>query len=278
MPETPLNIFYAYNIDRDYKYETRLGTSSEFPHNAMVVPVSYGIKLKLTSRCDANLGFSYHFTFTDYLDYVKSKANDKYFFTYASCTWHIFKKVKTEEDKNPTVNFASIDKSDADGDGIPDLDDLCPYNPKGVLVDSKGCPIDSDNDGVPDYSDKEPHSKSGAQVNTDGIELTKEKLAELKKENITVASHSDAFSDQFNKKPSAEFLKEIAAMEIEARKNPANTSANKPIPSNLKISDWNKDGFISPEEITKTIEAFFDGSIDFSAEQIHKIIDFFFEQ
>jgi type IV pilus assembly protein PilF len=54
-----------------------------------------------------------------------------------------------------------------DSDGIPDEDDVCPYNTseeisKGVYQTGsrKGCPIDSDNDGVPDYLDDCPQNTS----------------------------------------------------------------------------------------------------------------------
>jgi outer membrane protein OmpA-like peptidoglycan-associated protein len=47
-------------------------------------------------------------------------------------------------------------KKDGDGDGVADRKDKCPDTPKGVAVDSKGCPLDKDNDGVPDYLDECP--------------------------------------------------------------------------------------------------------------------------
>jgi len=281
LPETSMNVFYAQNTNRDYKYETQLGKPGEFSHTAMVLPVSFGVKLKLTPRFDVNLGFAYHFAFTDYIDYVKSGSNDKYLYTYAACTWHIFTLPKEEKEKYSSIDFTSIDKSDADGDGIPDVDDLCPATPKGVKVDGKGCPLDSDADGVPDYLDKEPHSKGGLPVGPDGVELTKERLAKIQKESTLAgeaASHKDVISEQFNKKPSAAFMKEVEAMEMEKRKTQDAKKASIPIPYDLRVADWNKDGFITSDEIAKTIDAFFDGSINFSAEQIHRLIDFFFEQ
>ncbi|MFP5041820.1 OmpA family protein [Parasediminibacterium sp. JCM 36343] len=50
-----------------------------------------------------------------------------------------------------------INKSpDSDGDGVRDRKDQCPGTPRGVAVDSRGCPQDWDNDGVPDYLDRCP--------------------------------------------------------------------------------------------------------------------------
>jgi OOP family OmpA-OmpF porin len=57
---------------------------------------------------------------------------------------------------------------DSDGDGVPDYLDKCPDTPKGVAVDSKGCPLDSDGDGVPDYLDKCPDTPKGVAVDSTG--------------------------------------------------------------------------------------------------------------
>ena len=43
--------------------------------------------------------------------------------------------------------------TDADGDGVPDAADDCPYTPADT---PNGCPADSDGDGVPDYLDECP--------------------------------------------------------------------------------------------------------------------------
>ena len=60
---------------------------------------------------------------------------------------------------------------DSDGDGVPDSLDKCPDTPKGVKVDTNGCPIDSDGDGVPDYLDKCPDTPAGVTVDKDGCPL-----------------------------------------------------------------------------------------------------------
>ncbi len=53
-----------------------------------------------------------------------------------------------------TFNFGH--KKDADNDGVADRKDKCPDTPKGIMVDSKGCPVDKDKDGVADYQDECP--------------------------------------------------------------------------------------------------------------------------
>ena len=282
MPESGLNYFYAKNINRDYKYETRLtDPANNYSRSTFAIPITAGIKIKLTHSWDANLGFSYHFAFSDYLDNVRSGGNDAYLFSYASITWHIMGMTKEEKKKFSNIDFAAIDNGDADKDGVLDANDVCPGTPAGVKVDSKGCPIDSDSDGVPDYMDKEPHSKSGVPVDVNGVELTKARMAEIQKQKNANASarREVSSSQQFNQKPSAEFMKEIEEMEKEKMKNPDNnTSGKSTIPYGLRIADWNKDGFITSDEIAKTIDAFFEGSITFSVEQVNRLIDFFFEQ
>lgn len=57
---------------------------------------------------------------------------------------------------------------DTDGDGVPDHLDKCPGTPKGVTVDTQGCPVDSDGDGVPDYLDKCPATPFGVRVDAEG--------------------------------------------------------------------------------------------------------------
>jgi len=63
-------------------------------------------------------------------------------------------------DKAKTVNVAlgfsivwGSNRRDQDKDGVWDKIDMCPNTPRGVQVDSIGCPLDEDHDGVPDYLD-----------------------------------------------------------------------------------------------------------------------------
>lgn len=57
---------------------------------------------------------------------------------------------------------------DTDGDGVIDPSDQCPNTPKGVQVDTTGCPLDGDDDGVPDYLDKCPNTTKGLKVDASG--------------------------------------------------------------------------------------------------------------
>lgn len=60
---------------------------------------------------------------------------------------------------------------DSDGDGVSDSMDQCPGTPKGTTVDKKGCPLDSDGDGVYDYLDQCPNTPKGVKVDKRGCPL-----------------------------------------------------------------------------------------------------------
>ncbi|MBQ1858546.1 MAG: OmpA family protein [Paludibacteraceae bacterium] len=53
-------------------------------------------------------------------------------------------------------------RRDKDKDGVWDKIDMCLDTPRGVEVDSVGCPIDTDHDGVPDYLDHCPNTPKEA--------------------------------------------------------------------------------------------------------------------
>ncbi|WP_373096299.1 OmpA family protein, partial [Zhongshania sp.] len=76
---------------------------------------------------------------------------------------------------------------DSDGDGVHDEIDECPGTPRGVQVDSVGCPLDGDNDGVADYLDQCPNTPAGAKVNASGCPLDGD--------NDGVADEDDACPD-----------------------------------------------------------------------------------
>ncbi len=70
-------------------------------------------------------------------------------------------------------------ESDSDGDGVVDSKDTCPDTPKGVTVNSSGCPLDSDGDGVYDYLDKCPETPGDLKVDADGCPIQLKKVARI---------------------------------------------------------------------------------------------------
>jgi outer membrane protein OmpA-like peptidoglycan-associated protein len=47
-------------------------------------------------------------------------------------------------------------RTDEDHDGVPNGNDKCPHTPKGIKVNTFGCPLDTDEDGIYDYEDNCP--------------------------------------------------------------------------------------------------------------------------
>jgi len=50
------------------------------------------------------------------------------------------------------------------------------------------------------------------------------------------------------------------------------------VSSDFKFLDTNGDGYISSEEISNAIDAFFEGESQLKSADINKLIDYFFEQ
>ena len=69
------------------------------------------------------------------------------------------------------LSFFLWGPKDSDGDGVEDRNDLCPDTPRGVEVDTTGCPLDADMDGVGDYMDQCPSTPRGAVVDEVGCPL-----------------------------------------------------------------------------------------------------------
>ena len=162
---------------RDYTYESELKDSTKnYSKTSFTLPIRFGLKFKLATNLDARIGVAYIMTFTDYLDNVADGGNDNMLYTSLGLQYNFAQNEVDERYKD--FNFSSLDKIDTDGDGVKDVKDICQDTPKGVKIDSKGCPIDKDKDGVPDYSDKELNTSANSVVNSDGITLTETMILE----------------------------------------------------------------------------------------------------
>jgi len=183
-PENPQN---GNIIVRDYSFETKLDSLNLHKHSTITVPVGGGIKFKLSDAFEAKLDLSYVFTSSDYVDNLTydnksyplfDRRNDNFLYSSVSLQFNIGSIAKHIQNNKPyrNINFATIDAMDADKDGVPDKDDLCPFTPTGVKVDKNGCPLDDDNDGVPNYLDKEPNTAPGSIVDAFGVTITPEMI------------------------------------------------------------------------------------------------------
>ncbi|MBL7937354.1 MAG: hypothetical protein JNM51_16205 [Bacteroidia bacterium] len=235
----------------------------------MFIPLGIGAKFKMGERASLRVGATYNLCLSDYVDNYKKGGNDSWASFNIGINVHFGRK---EKDAYSNVDFKAVDNSDIDGDGVKDLDDRCLGTPKGVKVDSKGCPDDKDEDGVFDYMDKELTTKKGAKVDGYGVTINEEELA---KRQLAWDSLSVERSEGFNNAPSLAYLKEI---EAKAKENKAKSGKTTAIPADFVEADYNKDGNISAAEITKAIDGFFSGENSFNVEKINKLIDYFFEQ
>ena len=265
------NAPYAVTLQRDYTYETQLKDSiTNYKRHAAAIPIGVGFKFKITPKIGFNVGATYYFTMTDWIDNYKSGTNDKYLYANISLSYNFNKK---SDGVYRSVDFSALENEDSDGDGVKDKIDLCPGTPKGVKVDKNGCPLDSDGDGVPDYLDKEPNTKKGAVVDANGVTVTDK---ELSQRQMLYDSAAVERSKMIYDYPSLNYLKQVESENKEKRKN--NPGKIYTIPYTLRVADKNGDGYISPEEIIGSVEAFLEGDSDFTVEKINDLIDFFFEQ
>ena len=257
-------------IKRDYTYETQLKDSvKSYSRSALYIPLGIGAKFQMGFRTSLRIGVAYNICMSDYIDNYKKGGNDSWASANVGINIHFGKK---EADGYSNVDFNAIDNSDTDGDGVKDLDDRCLGTPKGIKVDKNGCPDDIDEDGVFDYMDKELATKKGAKVDGNGVTIDEEALA---KRQLEWDSLSIERSEGFNTAPSLSYLKNI---ETKAKQNQTKLGKTSAIPADFVEADYNKDGIISADEITKTIDGFFEGANSFNVEKINRLIDFFFEQ
>jgi hypothetical protein len=265
LPETTVNMNSSTIIKRDYKYETQLKDSStNYSRKSLTIPIGTGFDFRLGRRWDVQIGFNYNLIFSDYVDNKKSGGNDSYWMGHVGLKYTFAPKIKTASDH---VDWAHVDKMDVDEDGIPDNVDRCLSTPKGIKVDNHGCPFDSDHDGIADHLDKEPNTKKNTKVDGFGVTINEDSIAYRQLMWDSLAAER---SDKFNENPSLDYLRSIEGS------NPKKSKVS--IPVVLKPADMNGDGYISAEEISKTIDEFFEGGNDFTVDKINQLIDFFFEQ
>jgi hypothetical protein len=148
---------------------------------------------------------------------------------------------------------------------VINIEDLCSGTPGGP-VDESGCPLDSDKDGVPDYRDEETSADS-ALVDVNGITIDPD-FIELPDTNALAHKIIYEAYPSMKEKPLGNYY--------EFEKPEAEQTATEL--GDFAVVDQNGDGFISADEITWAIDAFFEGELDFSAAKLHDLIDFFFDQ
>lgn len=261
-------------VIRDYTYESELKDSTtNYSKATFTLPLRFGLKFELSRNIDARIGVAYIMSFTDYIDNYKEGGNDNLFYTSFGLQYNFASGSSSgsSNDRYKDFDFSSLDKIDSDGDGIVDDKDMCQDTPKGVEIDSKGCPLDDDNDGVPNYKDKEKDTKPNTIVTPDGITLTDEMRAKqiAMQDSVEVERRTFRTNDLSQEDLDA-IQKEFAISNYE------NTMSE--LPAKYKALDIDNDKFISAKEVTNAIDMFFDGTTELKAKDLHELIDFYFNQ
>jgi hypothetical protein len=261
----------SYFTQLDRKYETSVKVSTP---NALVFPMGLGLRYKLSNLFYANIQAAYYMTMSDLIDNVKDGGNDSYVYVGTSFTYNIgMKGVKKEPTEFDDVDFASFDKEDDDGDGVNNNIDECGATPEGTKVNEKGCPLDEDKDGVPDYMDDEKGTKEGVVVDAKGVTIPEEGPG-LSKDSIA--------TDHTRMKEIFPTMKDEMVGTYYSFDKPQKVSASSSGSGNtltdFKFVDTNGDGYISSDEISSAIDAFFEGESQLKSSDINRLIDFFFEQ
>jgi hypothetical protein len=265
-------------MQRDFRYETDLRKQNMFGYgdysqNTFAIPVDAGLDFNVSNRVTMRLGTSLHFTLSDYFDnlsgsdniyngvnYGGNSAKDMFTYTYVTFHLDLFSDAKTiiVEKLFADVEFDYAFYGDEDYDMVFDGWDNCPGTPKGVEVDSLGCPFDADDDGVADYLDKQINSRQNAVVNSNGVEISDDEvLAALSLESIR---HSEVD------------LYKMTNLGYAGRKGKAI------IPQKFVFLDVDKDAYISFDEVLNAIDDFFDFETSLSVQDIYELNDFFFSQ
>ena len=201
-----------YEVDLLDQWILDPNNSEAYSKKTIDIPISIGLNLKVNNRTSIQIGSTYHYTNSDYIDNIKNGSSDKYFVNSANLVYKLYcnckeKYIPVIKDEYLDVNFEMLDREDEDYDGVYDIDDFCIGTPRGVKVDDYGCPVDKDNDNVPDYLDLESNTPKGAVVNANGIQLTDEMSEKIYLDYINSSSRKDAktyFEDNY---PSDKFIK-----------------------------------------------------------------------
>ena len=267
---TPGILYRDYNYETDLRKRERedfnLGTYSQ---RSLAIPIDAGLQFQVNERAFLSLGISYHYTFTDYIDNVAyegtsvkgAKGNDGYFFSHIGIHFDLFSdpETRTVDLLYADVDFDPLFYDDEDGDFVLDPADHCPGTPYGVSVDTLGCPLDGDDDGVPDYRDDEPDTRQGKWVDERGV-----------------TQSEDAFYASLRREPAMK--REDVKSYLDMIEGNYTLSSSTVIPDKFKLLDTDGDGYISFDELLKTIDAYFDFKLELSIEELREVNEFFFSQ
>lgn len=271
-------------INRDYDFDFNMRSANvfdleSFDQNTPAFTFDIGFDFSLSERVAVRVGNALHYTLSDIVDgipyedgdgnVIGNKTNDMLNFSYFTFGWDPFSESKTKVEELMAVDisgdFDYTAIADKDRDGILDLADDCPDNPRGVAIDTTtGCPLDSDSDGVPDYMDQEKYSPEDAIVDENGVEMTQDEvIAQINYDMVAVNRRERYMIPVSTGWKSSKY---------------SNVEGEIEIPEKFRSVDQNNDGEIAYQELLDAIDAFFNNQSDFTANDIYELNDFFFAQ
>lgn len=273
-------------LQRDYDYETTIAVPNGEQKTALGYVVGAGFNFHITSYLQAQLMQTVSFTNTDFLDgHIGGEANDVYTNSSISLIFNPSGYVSKEESSNQfdDIDFVSLLKADSDADGVLDIDDKCNDTEEGIEVDRHGCPKDSDEDGIPDYMDDEIKTKKEvAKIDSNGVGIPDSLVAEaaLDTTNFTLRQELCQYYPSMCQGDETDAEYQIINSGKADRKliNSKVTPSKRPIEEIKKICDLNGDGEINSKEIYQSIDNYFDGKLDLRLGDLHKLIDYYFDQ
>lgn len=274
-------------LHRDYVYETdlrqaNLDSLGKYSQSAITFPFSVGLNFKVSPRTSMRLTSTYYYNLTDLIDNYTSEgvgdrkgddAQDAFLYTTFSLHFDLFSPKVEKKTRYDDIDFTDLVPDDADKDGISDDKDNCPDSPASAKVDENGCPEDGDKDGVPDYKDEEPNSAAGSIVDANGRALTDGIISEMGQDTLAT-EHARIFEVY----PSMRELYKPLKTGESKRSSTSTYTGTILTEDEIALVDANKDGILTPEEVEKIIDEFFEGLSPFTAKEILEIIDYLFEQ
>jgi len=266
-------------LTRDYKYETDLREMDndglgKYDLQAFAIPLDASLELQIHERVQLRLGATYHYNLSDLVDDVSNAGTgiragngktDSYLYTYFTFKFDIFSSEKEIEQNILEFNSSNFDMDaivmgDEDDDGVDDLHDLCYFTPKGVEVDTSGCPYDDDKDGFPNYRDEELNTPKDSITNCRGVELSEEEILAL----------SDS-TNAINYDEICKYYPSMCGIDL-------HRLTMDDIPEKFVFLDEDGDNYISIDEVSKAIDIFFDMKSDLTIDDIYELTEFFFGQ
>ena len=272
--------FVGVPLTRDHVYETDLreqdlddlGKYSQF---AFYFPATFGLNFKISNRANLQLSSTFCWTSTDLIDNISSKGegerkgdtqNDYFLYNSISFFYDFLSPKKVKKSEYDAMAFFSLE-GDSDGDGVKDVEDLCPNTPKGATVSDIGCELDGDEDGIPDGIDKEPSTASDLPVDENGVGI---------KDGLKPTIAADSVATKRNVRyvvyPDLAEMYQIGRPDSKVTQSPLKMKDHAQF-------DLDGNGVLSIQEVHTAIDRFFDGELpDLTPADLAGLIDHFFDQ